>query len=78
MLASRWFSLAFQSCRDRIQDGDGDKFHQISINASFFSACHSSQLYSSVRSVEQLTLDFQARLEALEEQKNLEESDTGL
>ena len=39
---------------------------------------HSSQLYSSVRSVEQLTVDFQARLEALEEQKNLEECDTGL
>ena len=42
-------SLAFQSCRDRIQYRDRHtfiKFHQISINASFFSACHSSQLYS--------------------------------
>ena len=42
-------SLAFQSCRDRIQCRDRHtfiKFYQISINASFFSACHSSQLYS--------------------------------
>ena len=44
-----FFHLLFQSCRDRIQYRDRHTFikvHQISINASFFSACHSSQLYS--------------------------------
>lgn len=70
------FHLLFSRAEDRIQRST--HIHQVSSNFDQckFLQCLSfkSVVFLRVRSVEQLTLDFQARLEALEEQKSLEAS----